>query len=258
MKFWAGTANMGGTNEGPQDRGSRNGGLFAVCFNHRTSEDGVRSIVSEVIRRRRAFRRSSAASLAFRPAPAPTAHHGKIFQAWEYLSDAAVVWSYTNDDSLTPRPEMFCISCGFKNPDEARFCMKCGVACASANDKAAALPVAARPVGTPQPSKENMGTRPSSTPAPRPAARPQPASGGFDADRFFASFAVGLGSIVLALILAGIGYHLMQAQTQACSAAILSRGVQTSCYTSGFWPIFLLAFAVASGGLKMASRIGKK
>ena len=149
---------------------------------------------------------------------------------------------------------MFCISCGFKNPDEARFCMKCGAASSTAAGKAAAPAVAS--VSAPQPQKtiSNAATAGTS----RPATLPQPARGSFDADRFFASLAVGLGSIVLALILAGIGWHLVQAQTQACTAAILSHGSQSSCGGTGYWGLFLLAFAVASGGLKMASRIGKK
>jgi hypothetical protein len=145
---------------------------------------------------------------------------------------------------------MFCISCGFRNPDEARFCMKCGVDNVTAAEKAVAPAVAMTPVIAPEPPKTNA--------AARPAIPPQPTRRGFDADRFFASFAVGLGSIVLALMLAGIGYHLMQTETQACSEAIISRGSQSSCYTSGFWPLFLAAFAVAGGGLKMAARIGKK
>lgn len=151
---------------------------------------------------------------------------------------------------------MFCISCGFKNPAEARFCMKCGVVLVTAPEKAAAPAGAATPVTAPQSAKTNTAARPAGTPS--PVTSSQPASRPFDADTFFASFAVGLGSIVLALIVAGIGYHLVQAQTQACSASILSHGNQSSCYGSGCWPLFLLAFAIASGGLKMASRIGKK
>ncbi len=147
---------------------------------------------------------------------------------------------------------MFCISCGFKNPDEARFCMKCGASFTAAEKSVAP----ATPVSAPQPLKAN--SNPATAGASRAANPPQPARSSFDADRFFASFAVGLGSIVLALILAGIGWHLVQAQTQACTAAILSHGNQSSCSGTGYWGLFLLAFAIASGGLKMASRIGKK
>ena len=154
------------------------------------------------------------------------------------------------DDFLAPETHMFCISCGSKNPDEARFCKKCGVAGMAAPQKAAAAAVAAEPVNTPQPPAAAAVLRPASLP--RPATPPQPARTSFDADTFFASFALGLGSIILALIVAGIGYHLVQAQTQACVAG------ESSCYGTGYWGLFVLAFAIASGGLKMASRIGKK
>lgn len=67
-----------------------------------------------------------------------------------------------------------------------------------------------------------------------------------------------VGSLVLALILAGMGLDYMQTQTKACTDAIISGAGQSSCYNNGYWPLFLCAFAVASGGLKMAARIRKK
>ncbi len=100
---------------------------------------------------------------------------------------------------------------------------------------------------------------PAQTPSTDKPVIPQPPStDASGVDRFFASLAVGIGSIILALILAGIGINTLQEQTSACSASISSCAGQSSCYNTGFWPFFLAAFAVAGGGLKMASRIGKK
>ncbi len=92
----------------------------------------------------------------------------------------------------------------------------------------------------------------------KPVTAQQSPSGASGVDRFFAKLAVGIGSIILALILAGIGINTLQEETSACSASITSGNGQSSCYNTGFWPFFLAAFAVAGGGLKMASRIGKK
>jgi hypothetical protein len=152
---------------------------------------------------------------------------------------------------------MYCISCGFKNADEARFCMKCGAAIVTAGEKDATPVATPKPAGAAQPPQANAA-RPASTLKPRPATPPQPAPRSFDVDRFIASFAVGVGSLLLAFILADVGYHSMQNQTRACTAATISGGNQGACYSNGWYTYFLAAFAVAGGGLKMASRIGKR
>jgi len=144
---------------------------------------------------------------------------------------------------------MTCTSCSTKNPDEARFCLKCGIA-VSLTDEKAAPAAAATPVAPFQ--------QPKPAGASRPATPVNPASEASGVDRFFSSLAVAVGSILLALVLAGIGYNSFQESTAACSAAVTSGAGMSSCNNSGFWPFFLAAFGVAGGGLKMASRIGKK
>jgi hypothetical protein len=144
---------------------------------------------------------------------------------------------------------MPCKSCGTQNPEHARFCLKCG----------AAFPVAEKTVvagEVPQPVQTGPQTKPGTGNAQStPIQTTSTASG---VDRFFGSLSVGLGSIVLALILAGIGYSAFKDQTAACSASIIRGNTSSSCYNNGYWSFFLAAFAVAGGGLKMASRIGKK
>lgn len=139
---------------------------------------------------------------------------------------------------------MFCISCGFKNPDEARFCMKCGAAVVAPVPASVAVERAAPPLAEPKPAIPSQPSK--ANPAAKPATSPQRSRGPFDFDGMVGAIAVGLGSLLLAYILATIGYHSMEASTHGAS------------YGSGWYSWFLAAFAVASGGLRMASRIGRK
>jgi hypothetical protein len=168
---------------------------------------------------------------------------------WVYRGDVPVV-PWCNREFPSLEAEMLCNSCGFKNPDEARFCMKCGAATPLPAPPAAVGAVPAKPVNVAEPAKNNLSAG--------AAAPAQPARRSFDGDRFVASVAVGVSSLVLALILAGMGLDYMQTQTKACTDAIISGAGQSSCYSNGYWPLFLCAFAVASGGIKMAARIRKK
>jgi hypothetical protein len=138
---------------------------------------------------------------------------------------------------------MFCISCGFKNPDEARFCMKCGAALVERAPAAPAPAAAApKPASTPQPLKANA----------KPATPLHKPRGAFDFDSMIGAIAVGLGSLLLAFILVHFGFNALDENTRVCTAG------GSACYSNGWYTYFLLAFGVAAGGLKMASRIGKK
>jgi len=145
---------------------------------------------------------------------------------------------------------MFCISCGFKNPEEAKFCMKCGtsleqrVPAAPIGENAVPPPAAPKPAGAPQPLNASAGAK--------PATPPQPSRGAFDFDGTVGAIAVGLGSLLLAFILVGFGFNALNENTRACTEAT------SACYSNGWYSYFLLAFVVAGGGLRMASRIGKK